>query len=362
MRILHLETGRFFYGGSQQVMYICSGLKLKGIDSILVCQPNSALSEMAKSKGIRVINLSCKGDLDLLFAFRLWRIICKERPDIVHSHSRRGADFLAGYVTKFGAIPNVISRRVDSIEPKFLSNLRYRLFRKVIVISKKIYDILKDTGIDQEKLVLIRSAVDVKRFKKFADKMLFLKEFNIKQDDFVIASVGQLIQRKGHLHLIEIMPDLIQRYPNIKLIIFGQGKLEQLLRKRCSELGLNQKITFLGFRLDLDDFMPHFDLLVHPATEEGLGVSLLKASASGVPIVSFKTGGVPEIVRDGETGLLANPADREMLQKHIAYFIDNEEYRMDCAARAKKWVTNEFSLEEMISKHIKLYESIYYAE
>jgi len=362
MKVLHIETGRFFYGGPQQVLYICSGLKLKGIENILVCQPNSALSDMARSEGIRVIDLSCKGDLDLLFAFRLWRIMHKEKPDIVHSHSRRGADFLAGYVTKFSAIPSVISRRVDSIEPKLLSKLRYRLFKKVIVISKKIFNILDDVGIDQKKLVLIPSAIDVKRFEKFSDKALFIKEFNIKEDDFVIASVGQLIERKGHIHLIEIMPSLIQRYPNIRLMIFGQGKLEQLLRKRCSELDLNKNITFLGFRSDLDNYMPHFKLLVHPATKEGLGVSLLKASASGVPIVGFKTGGVPEIVQDGETGLLANLTDREMLQKHIAYFIDNEEYRMDCAARAKKWVTNEFPLEEMISKHIKLYESIYHVE
>jgi len=358
MKVLHVETGRFFYGGPQQVLYICSGLKQKGIDTILVCQPNSSLSGMAKSKGIRVINLSCKGDLDFLFAFRFWQIIRKEKPDIVHSHSRRGADFLAGYITKLNSIPNVISRRVDSIEPKFLSKLRYRLFRKVIVISKKIYSILSDVGIDQEKLVLIRSAVDVKRFEKFADKAVFLKEFNIKQDDFVIVSVGQLIKRKGHLHLIEVMPSLIRRYPNIKLIIFGQGKLEQLLRKRTSELELNKNITFLGFRLDLDDYMPHFDLFVHPATEEGLGVSLLKASASGVPIVGFRTGGVPEIVQDGQTGLLANTSDRKMLEKHIAYFIDNEEHRMNYAVRAKNWVTHEFPLKEMIIKHIKLYESL----
>ena len=165
MKILHLETGRFFYGGPQQVIYLCNALKDLNVDNILVCPPDSEIDEIARKIGIRVINLRCGGDFDIFFGYSLWKMLRKEKPDIVHCHSRRGADFIGGRASLLANIPAVITRRVDNLESKFLAKLRYKPFNKIIVISKNIQTVLKNTGI-KKKETCIYSAVDSDQFVK----------------------------------------------------------------------------------------------------------------------------------------------------------------------------------------------------
>ena len=113
-----------------------------------------------------------------------------------------------------------------------------------------------------------------------------------------------------------------------------------------------------GFDLELDDYLSHFKLLVHTASSEGLGVILMKASAAGLPVVAFNAGGVSEVIQNGETGLLSDVGDRYTFENNINYFIDDEARRRKYSAAAKRNVKTEFSLQQMVKKHIKLYELI----
>jgi glycosyltransferase involved in cell wall biosynthesis len=358
MKILHIETGRFFYGGPQQVLYLCSGLNDHGIENILICQPESDLGKIAKDHGIRVIDLLCKGDLDLSFAFRLFKVICNEKPDIIHCHSRRGGDFFGGLVARCFDIPAILSRRVDSLEFSFLTRVRNAIFVKVIAISKNIYNILSLSALHLDKLVMIRSAVDSQRFLIAVKKEEFLKKFDLNKDDFVLATVGQLIPRKDHQFLIDSMVNLRKSYPQIKLIVFGQGQLNEKLKLQVSELELKDSVILAGFDLELDNYLSHFDILVHPANAEGLGVILMKAGAAGLPVVAFNTGGIPEVIKNGETGLLAEVGDRYTFERHIDRLISSEPLRTKYSLAAKDYIKAEFSLQEMLKKHIQLYESI----
>jgi glycosyltransferase involved in cell wall biosynthesis len=256
------------------------------------------------------------------------------------------------------SVANVLSRRVDSYEPNYVSKIRCSLFKKIIAISKKIYDEISEVGIDKNKLTLIKSAVDLNQLSKQESKSVFLKKFNLEDDDFVIATVGQLIPRKGHEQLIEIFSELKRSHSRIKLLVFGQGKLEAHLRKISAENNLSKSIKFCGFLYDLDNYFSHFDLVVHCAVREGLGVSLLKAAAVGVPIVAFRVGGIPEVVDHKVTGLLSELGDKESLQKNIEYFIANKKFRLACSINAKVWIKNQFSIDDMIDKHTKLYENL----
>ena len=145
MKILHVETGRHLYGGPQQVIYLITALRERGHESILVCPPGSGIDQVARQAGIPVRNLFCAGDLDLPFAYRL-RSICRRAPDIVHCHSRRGADCPRRARSELRRIPAVVSRRVDNTEMRLVARLRYRPFRKIIAISEAIADVLRDTG------------------------------------------------------------------------------------------------------------------------------------------------------------------------------------------------------------------------
>ena len=303
-------------------------------------------------------NLFCAGDLDLPFAYRLSQYIRESRPDIVHCHSRRGADVLGGLAASFADVPAVVSRRVDNTEMRMVAALRYRPFKKVIAISEAIADVLRDRGVENERLIVIRSAVDVSPFEKSADCTAFRQTFAIPDVAVVVAAAGQLIPRKGHQYLLQAIANLRHSHPALRLIIFGEGYLGSQLRAQAESLGLEDVVQFAGFRNDLDSFVHCFDIFAHPALAEGLGVATLKAAAAGVPVVGFAAGGLVEAVANNETGLLVAPENVNELQDAIARLIDEDDLRERLGRAGKERMQNEFSIARMATMHVDVYESV----
>ena len=358
VKILHVETGRHFLGGPQQVIYLIKALRERGHDNTLVCPPDSGIDDVARQAGIRVQNLFCAGDLDLPFAYRLATFLKEHAPDIVHCHSRRGADILGGLAASFADIPTVVSRRVDNTQMRLMASLRSRPFKKVIAISDAIAAVLLDRGVEAERLVVIRDAVDVAAFDNAPDCAAVRQEFALGPQDYVIAAAGQLIPRKGHRYLLQAVADLRHSYPQLKLIVFGEGYLSNQLRAQAASLGLGDIVQFAGFRDDLDSFLGCFDLFTHPALAEGLGVAALKAAAAGLPVVGFEAGGMTEAVEHGKTGLLVTPGDANALTGAISRCIDEPDFGRQLGEAGKRRMQSEFSIDTMADMHEALYESV----
>ena len=358
MKILHVETGRHFLGGPQQVVYLINALRERGHENILVCPPDSGIDTVARQAGIRVQNLFCAGDLDLPFAYRLSQFLKDEMPDIVHCHSRRGADLLGGLAASLADVPAVVSRRVDNTEIRLVAGLRYRPFRKVIAISEAIAEVLRQHDVDEERIVVIRSAVDADAFSGQPDCAAFRREFGLDDGAFVLGAAGQLIPRKGHRFLLQAVAGLTDSHPEIRLVIFGEGYLNNQLRAQAASLGLGDVVQFAGYRDDLDAFAGCFDLFVHPSSAEGLGVAALKAAAAGVAVVGCRAGGMSESVVDGGTGLLVPPEDADALRDAIGLLTDDDAMRKRMAAAGRERMQNAFSIDTMVNKHVDLYESL----
>ena len=358
MKILHVETGRHLYGGPQQVLYLMRGLADLGHDGTLVCPPGSGIDSAARALGLHVRNLFCAGDLDLPFAYRLVQYINESKPDLVHCHSRRGADVLGGLAASFADVAAVVSRRVDNTEMRLVAALRYRPFERVIAISETIAAVLRDHGIDADKVVVIRSAVDAARFADAPDREAFRREFNVPDNVRVIGAAGQLIPRKGHRYLLQAIADLDTARRPFRLLVFGDGYLANQLRAQAASLGLFDVVQFVGFREDLDDYMGCFDLFVHPALAEGLGVAALKAQAAGVAVIGFDAGGMREAVADGESGLLVPAEDIDALQQAIATLLDDDELRSRMGSFGRQRMQKDFSIVTMCAQHVALYESV----
>ncbi len=358
MKILHVETGRHFLGGPQQVIYLIKALRERGHDNTLVCPPDSGIDGVARQNGIRVQNLFCAGDLDLPFAYRLSQFLKELRPDIVHCHSRRGADILGGLAASFADIPTVVSRRVDNTEMRLMAALRYRPFEKVIAISKAVENVLIDRGVEAGRLVIIRDAVDVDAFAAKSDCNAFRREFSLGEKDFVIAAAGQLIPRKGHRYLLQAIANIKDRLPALRLVVFGDGYLNNSLRALATSLQLGDVVQFAGFRDDLDSFLACFDLFAHPALAEGLGVAALKAAAAGLPVVGFAAGGMTEAVVHETTGLLVTPEDSDALAAAIGRFAKRPDLGRAFGAAGRLRMQHEFSIDTMADRHVALYESI----
>lgn len=356
MRVLHIETGMNLYGGALQVFYLLRGLHEQGIENLLVCSQGSVIAKEAQPFA-KVIEIPMRGDVDVLFGWRLLQTLRRERPDLVHAHSRRGADLWGAIAARLAGIPALVTRRVDNPEPGWLARLKYRQFAHVITISNGIRDVLLAEGIPADDVTCIHSAVDIDAWQSEMDRDWLNKEFNLPGDAKVAAVIAQLIDRKGHRFLFEALPKILEQVPNAYFLILGKGPLESELKELCKSLQIDSHVIFAGFRRDLQRIMPNLDLVVHPALMEGLGVSLLQAAACGIPIVAGRAGGIPEIVKDGVNGYLVEPGISNELVSPIVNLLLIEESRTKLGEAGRIVVKQNHSIEVMVDKNLIIYKN-----
>ena len=354
-RVLHIETGRHLYGGALQVLYLMGGLETRGWENHLLCDRNS---EIAKAFKGHVHAVAMAGEMDPRTGIHLLRLIRKIQPDILHVHSRRGADLWGGLAAMVAQIPAVITRRVDNPEPSWLAKLKYRCYDRVIVISEGIRRVLISEGVRSERMTLVHSAVDTERFKPDCDNGWFRREFDLEPTNKAVGVIAQLVPRKGHSVLIEAMPAIADKYPDVRFLFLGRGPLKDRLQAECYRRGVRDRVIFAGFRGDIDRILPCLDLVVHPALMEGLGVSLLQAAACGVPVIAFRVGGIPETVRHGENGILAPPGDRAALEEAITALLDAPATRQKMGESGRRLVSEWFSISRMVAGNAAIYDRV----
>ena len=357
MKILHIETGRHLYGGALQVFYLLRGLHAEGIENILVCAPGSEIGRQCAGVAT-VVEIPALGDVDPRLLVGLCRTIRRHRPDVVHAHSRRGADWWGGLAARLCGVKSVLTRRVDNPESPLLVRLKYSRFDRVVTISEGIRQVLLREGVAARQLELIHSVVDLEPYSCPADRPWFEQEFALHPGEKTIAVIAQLIERKGHRFLIDGAGQILAAVPNLRFIFFGQGPERQELEAYCRARGLGERVIFAGFRNDLPRILPNLDLVVHPALMEGLGVSLLQAAAAGRPMVGARAGGIPEVIRDGLNGYLVPPGEViPLAEKTIELLLDRE--RADrFGANGRRLVEEEFSIPAMISSYQRLYAQL----
>jgi glycosyltransferase involved in cell wall biosynthesis len=354
MRVLHVEGGRHLYGGAFQALELMRGLHARGHENLLACPRGCALAAAAAPVA-EVHGLTMRGDADLLLVPRLARLIRASRPDLVHLHSRIGADLMGGIACRLTGVPVVHSRRVDNPEPRWQVALKYRLHDRVIAISEEIGRVLISEGLPVEKLRVVRDAVDWEHYARPGDRTAIAARLGVPAEGLWLGVVAQLIERKGHRFLLRALPPLVAEYPDLRLFFFGRGPLAAELEQEVQRLGLTGHVTLAGFRDDLDEVLPCLDLLVHPALKEGLGVSLLQAASAGVPIVASRAGGIPEAVRDGQNGFLVPPGDVTALGEALSNLLADPVRRHALGIGGRRLIAEEFSIDAMVDGNLAVY-------
>ena len=357
MKVLHIEAGRHLYGGAKQVLYIMQGLAARGVSNVLACPSGAHIAAEARAFA-EVVEMPMGGDADLGMVLRLKQAIRAHRPDIVHIHSRRGADLWGGLAAKLAGVPCVLSRRVDNPEARWAVSLKYRLFDHVITISEGIRQVLLAEGLAPEKVSCVRSAVDPKPYLHDYDKAAFRADLGFEADTPIVGMVAQLIQRKGHRYLLAALPTVLAEHPDLQVLIYGRGPLEAELRQAVADQGLAGNVQLMGFADDLPAQLGCLDLLVHPADMEGLGVSLLQASAARVPIIASRAGGMPEAVVDGENGLLISVGDVAALATAMNRLLGDAGLRKQMGDSGWTMVMHDFSVDTLCEGNLAIYNKV----
>ena len=170
--------------------------------------------------------------------------------------------------------------------------------------------------------------------------------------------VAQFVPRKGHWVLMHALSILKVRGHAPNVVLFGRGPTRDRVAALAEAAGVLDQIRFAGFRDDLHRWLGSFDFCVHPALKEGLGVAALQAGAAGIPVVGARAGGIPEVVEDGETGLLCPPGDADALAAAIERLLKDPEAADAMGERARARIESRFSVDAMVEGNLKVYREV----
>ncbi len=361
MRVVHIESGQHLYGGAQQVRYLLAGLADEGIDNVLICPRGSAIADAVggMNGAAEVIEIPMRGDLDIALPGRLRSLIEARQPDLVHVHSRRGADKFGGWNARWAGVPAVLTRRVESAEFRTIALLKYQPYAAIIAISRAIERELKDNmGLSESRVHYVASGVDTERFRPAENRGRLRELLGIPDPAITIGVVAQLIERKGHSRLFGLLPPLIEANPNLHVICFGQGPLEDALSAQLDDSGIAANVHLAGFRGDLVQLLPDLDMLAHPAEREGLGVAVLEAMSCGVAVVASEAGGLTDLIEDGRTGLSVAADDEAGWSVALARLIDDSDFRARLGAAGRRRIEENFSSTQMTAGNLEVYHDV----
>lgn len=363
MRTLHINTEMTFRGGEQQTLYLVQGLRERGHEAHLVCQPESEIRGRAEEAQIPCFPLRMRGEFDPCAAVRLARLMRSQAYDLVHSHtSHAHSQVMAASFWLRKRPLRIVTRRVDFsiFRHNFLGLNIYKYTKgvdHVIAISCKIREVLLRDGIPPDSISLAHSGVDPDRFQG-TDSAYLRREFGLAPAAPVLGNVAFLVGHKGQRHLIQAMPTVVAALPDVRLFLVGEGALEGELKALARELGLSRHIIFTGFRKDVGAFLDVFDLLVVASVEEGLNTSILDALAMEVPVVATDAGGISEIITHEKTGFLVPKADPRALATGILWMLQHRDRAKAMARAGCQKVVKQFSVSAMVEKNLAVYQKL----
>lgn len=356
---LHIDTARTWRGGQRQVLLTVLGLRERGHRAVLVAHPEGELATRA-SEGHDLIRLAPRTEVDLHAGWKLSRIIKELKPDVVHAHDPHAvalASLGLSFMTSETCPGLVASRRVAfHLKGHAFSRWKYHQVHCFIAASEAIHQTLVGDGIDPSRIVTVHEGIDVHRVQ--AEPAINIHaEFWLPTHAPVVGAVGALTQEKGHKHLIDAAALVVREVPDARFVILGEGDLRPALERQVKELRLDKHVLLPGFRADILAFIRAFDLFVMCSLAEGLGTSLLDAMASSKPTVASDTGGIPEVVADGETGLLVPARDHHALAGAMARLLKDPNLRERMGRAGLERVQRIFSADRMVERTLEVYRT-----
>jgi glycosyltransferase involved in cell wall biosynthesis len=353
MNTLHLESSGSWGGQEYRTCLEINWLNAHGHSAWLMCDPKSEVYPKAQELGTRVLTMPMRWRIDPLASLRIWLFCRRHRIDLIKTYSSKDhwlclPLFLSGWaVTRARCITDPLGNKSRAFIYKHGCA---KIVADAQVIKKQL---VEQNGIAPEKIDVIGSGVDLSKFKPGRDGMKFRQEMGFAADTPVIANIGMIRSDKGQMKLMKAALVVLKQRPDARFIFVGQGTGDRLrerkLRQAIYDSGLENKIIMLGYRWDTPDILAAANMVVIASLcTEASPIVLREAFASGRPVVSTKIGDVPEIIRDGENGLMVEPYDSDALATSIMKFLTDETLATRCAANALRYARDHFCFDRMM--------------
>jgi glycosyltransferase involved in cell wall biosynthesis len=364
----HIDYGGALHGGGRQLIELARALDPRLVEpTVCVLRGASALGERLRDEGLP-FRFFGDGRFNPSSLARLVQIIRRQRIQVAHL-TDFGACTLGRIATRITGTPSivqVISHHSDGQPrgfPRYVE-LAYRALAPATDHVLAISDSVRDFAV--ERMGFSADAVEVLTYPlprhsftpPSADEVAACRlRHGIAPGDPVVGAVTRFYPAKGIEYLIAAFPAVLAEHPRARLVLVGQGPQEHVLRARVDELGIASRVVFAGFQRDAHVYVGGFDVAAVPSIEEGFGLVALEALALGVPVVASRVGGLPDVVVDGVTGLLVEPARPDALGDALLRLLGDAELRAHMGESARTDV-QRFSLDVYAGRLTQLYRQL----
>lgn len=355
LRVLHIDTERGWRGGERQVLWLARELVREGHECLVAARPGEPLIQRASAEGLSVVPCAPAGELDVRAAWALRRVVRQSGIQLVHAHTAHAVS-LGGLACMGTGVPLVASRRVDfPLRRNFGTRWKYGRVAVLIAISEAVARVLRDGGIDASRIAVVPDGTDVHRRATPASAEV-LGALGADSRPLVV-QVAQLVGHKDPLTFVRAIAAAHERVPGLRALLVGDGPLRGSVEAEVRRLGLERVLCVAGYRTDADVLLASADVACLSSREEGMGSVLLDALVFGIPVAATRAGGIPEVVDDGVTGLLAPIGDPRELGEAIARLATNASLRARMSDAARRRAA-DFSVERMTERTLAVYERV----
>lgn len=329
-----------------------------------VASSGGELKDKLRENGILHIdlNIDTKCELNpklIKVVFFLKRFVRENDINIIHAQTRV-AQAVSFFVSKFTGIPFV-----STCHGFFESELSKRLFglwgKKVIAINDAVKEYMVNTlKIKKSKIEVISNGIDISYFsKRFSNEELDKVKGDLDLKNFrIVGTISRLVSVKGVEYLIDAANLIIKERKDIAFIIIGSGPQKDFLVKKVRDYKIEKRVKFIDALLDIRPYLRIMDIFVHSPIQEGFGISIIEAMASGKPVVATAVGGICVIVKNEKTGLLIPSKDAENLKSAIIRLLDDATLSHNLSQNAKQSVYENFNIEDTAQKTLALYREV----
>ena len=358
LRILQIYPKEdFFTGAAIQLLELARGLAARGHHVVIATPPNDTWAAQCHAAGLTHVGITMKCQWDLRATWRLARLIRQERIEIAHAHKGRGRT-LTLLASLMGAPVLLVLNRGVSFPVVGLRRLGYtcRLVHAIIAVCESIKRGLVAAGVPAAKITVIYSGTDVERFHPGVDGSPVRRELGFDPDDQVVTQIG-VRSWKGWDDVLDAMPRVVERVPRARLLLVG-APLPRIaeITAAARERGVDGRVRVIGHRTDIPAVLAASDVVVD-ASYAGLGITgaIREALACERPVVATALEGNPELVLDGETGLLVPPRTPAALADAIVRLLGDPTAAQTMARAGRKRVEAQFSLQAKLDATEALY-------
>lgn len=364
INVMQVTFGMGIGGMERVIQSLCRGIdKNKYTIRVFCLNLKGGFGEELEKDGIEVIYSPRQSRLDrYLRAWEIAKAIKQYKIDVLHAHHTPAFldAFLASRLAKVPAFINTDHcKKYPAPKGFMLAERMAAIFAdKIVAVSNHTkQDLIDFEHISPSKIDVIYNGIDFPKYDGSCGIRAMKKELGVAEDERVIGCVSRLDEQKGYDLFLDTAALIIKKVPNTRFIIVGGGVKENELKERSRNLGINNRITFTGWRLDANRILQLFDLFLLTSNFEGMPIVLLEAMASGKPIVATAVGGIPEVVQHGETGFVVKSRNAKEVAQYALRIINDMELSAKIKKNSISAYNAKFRAKPMIDAYEHLYES-----